>query len=138
MQFVLNHWELFAALAIIIALLVITSGNSTGFGGYQNTNPQNAVLLINKGALVVDIRAAEEANQGRLINSTNIPMAELPARLGELGKKKEKPVLLVSSDGRGAASSAKLLRANGFENIHNLNGGIRGWREAQLPLEKGG
>lgn len=138
MQFVLNHWELFAALAIIIALLVITSGNSTGFGGYQNTNPQNAVLLINQGALVLDIRAAEEANQGRLLNSTNIPMAELPARLVELGKKKEKPVLLVSSDGRGTASSAKLLRANGFANIHNLNGGIRGWREAQLPLDKGG
>lgn len=138
MQFILNHWELFAALAAVVVLLLVTSSDNNVLAGYQNTEPHNAVPLMNNSALVLDLRSPEEYQSGYLLHSIHIPMADLPARLNELGKKHDKPVLLVSSRGKDTAAAAKLLRAQGFANIQNLKGGIQAWRAAQLPLQKGG
>ena len=118
MQFILSHWELFAALAIVIFLLILTAGNPASLTGCKTVDPQEAVALMNDSALVLDLRPPEESRQGRVSRAVPIPMAELAGRVDELGKNKERPILLVSGDGRGTSGAAKLLRAEGFNNLY--------------------
>lgn len=94
-----------------------------------------ATRLINsRNAQVLDVRAPSEFAAGSLPHARNIPAANLKERLGEL--KKERPVIVVCDTGASAASPAAVLRASGFTEVYVLAGGVRGWREAGLPLRK--
>lgn len=94
-----------------------------------------ATRLINgKNAQIVDVRAPAEFAAGSLPNAKNIPAATLKDRLGEL--KKERPIILVCNTGASAGPAAAQLRASGFTEVYVLAGGVKGWREAGLPLRK--
>jgi rhodanese-related sulfurtransferase len=94
-----------------------------------------ATRLINsKNAQIVDVRAATDFATGALPNARNIPTASLKERVGEL--KKERPVILVCDTGATAGPAASQLRASGFAEVYVLAGGIKGWRDAGLPLRK--
>ena len=52
-DFVINNWQLFLALAIILLLLTRTY---VGSGAVKNIRPAEAVMSINRnGAIVVDV-----------------------------------------------------------------------------------
>lgn len=96
-----------------------------------------AVQLINRrDALVLDVRDAASFAAGHILNARNIPAAELDGRMRELERYKSRPVI-VSADGAGrAAAVCGILKKRGFAEAVAMRGGIQGWAEASLPLEK--
>lgn len=93
--------------------------------------------LINRGkATIVDVRDAAEFAKGHLPDAKNIPLAELPNRIGELEKAKSKSVIVVCQSGARAATAAGKLEKAGFTDVHNLEGGIAAWQTAGLPIAK--
>jgi rhodanese-related sulfurtransferase len=96
-----------------------------------------AVQLINRrDAVVVDVRNAEDYKAGHIRNARHIPEGELDGRMKELEKVKAKPIIVSCGRGNRSAAVAAKLRKLGFPEVLSLRGGIAGWQQASLPLEK--
>jgi rhodanese-related sulfurtransferase len=121
--FVVNHWMLFAALAVILGLLLATTV-VPGLQGIKGLDPLEATQLINhQGAVMLDIREDAEYQQGHILNSVHIPLPRLQQQLKTLEKHKAKPVIAVCQTGNRSAQAASLLHKNGFETVYNLRAG---------------
>ncbi len=134
LTFVSGHWELFLALAVIVALLIY---QYVGTGGGKSLSPQEAITLVNReNAAVLDVREPAEVKTGKILNSITIPLGELERKLDKLQKYKDRPLIVVCQSGSRSARACSLLRKRGFEAVHNLKGGIMAWSNAGLPLSK--
>ena len=93
--------------------------------------------LINRGkTTIVDVRGADEFAAGHLRDAKNIPLADLAARVGELGKSKGRSVVLVCQNGARADKAVRQLAAAGFDDVVSLDGGLAAWQAAGLPVAK--
>lgn len=96
-----------------------------------------ASLLINReDALVLDVREPAEFNSGRIPHAKHIPLGQLDKRIDELTKWKEKPVIAYCQSGNRSASACAALKKAGFTQVHNLNGGLPAWQDANLPVTR--
>lgn len=135
LQFAAHNWPLVTALAIVVVLIVADELHRRVRAALE-IEPTAAVALINRGALVVDCRKAEEHAAGHITGSRHIPLAELGQRSGELKRKKAKPVLAIGANAREATQAATVLRRAGIETVFTLKGGLAAWTKQHLPLEK--
>ncbi|HET9043017.1 MAG TPA: rhodanese-like domain-containing protein [Burkholderiales bacterium] len=96
-----------------------------------------ATMLINqKDAIVIDVREPGEFAQTHILNSRNVPLGEIEARIKELERFKDKPVIVSCATGNRSGSAASVLRKHGFTNVVNLAGGVAAWQQAGLPTGK--
>ncbi len=132
-EFATNHWELFLALVVTLAALLF---NELRKGG-KTVSTHIATQLINKeNAVLLDIRQKKEFKTGYIIDSINIPYADLDTRIGELDKYKQRPVIVVCNLGQASGGAFSKLQKAGFENVVRLSGGIAEWKGQNLPLVK--
>jgi phage shock protein E len=69
--------------------------------------------LVAEGALLLDVRTPAEFASGHVAGATNIPVQELPARLGEL---RDAPrVVVYCRSGARSAAAAQMLRSRGHD-----------------------
>ena len=73
--------------------------------------------------ILIDVRRADEFNEGHAKGSINIPLQEMEERLDEI-KNMPEPVVVVCGGGTRHVKAFELLKANG---IKSEKGG--GWRE---------
>ena len=83
--------------------------------------------------LLIDVREQWEYDEGHIPNITLIPMNEVPARLSEIPTDKE--VIVACRSGNRSSQVVEYLRQQGYDNVHNLQGGILAWQQAGLPVE---
>ena len=94
-----------------------------------------ATQMINQGkVLVLDVREAEQFAAGHLRDARNIPLKELPQRIGELDKLKGRAVIVVCQTGTQANRTEASLKKAGFNEVYGLSGGIAAWQGQGLPL----
>ena len=135
MQFFIDNWVLFLAAITSGSLLLwpLLSGNA---GGSTKVSPSEAVQLINREkAVLIDVSENAEYATGHVAGAKNVPLAALDAS-NDLPKNKTVPLVLVCATGTRAARAVPMLKKRGFENARVLAGGLRAWREANLPIEK--
>lgn len=135
MKFLIDNWTLIAVAATSGGLLVwpmIASGMSADALGAAG-----AVQLINRErAVVIDVSEAEEFAAGHVIGAKNIPLAQLEERLALSVKNKGLPLILVCPSGGRASRAVAIAKKLGYEKAQILGGGLKAWKEANLPLEK--
>ena len=136
LEYTTHHPFLIAAAAILAVLAIVIELRERAKGSSMIGAP-DAVRLVNAGALVVDVRDTKDYEAGHIIDSRSIPAGEIATRAETLKKYKEKPVVLCCESGFTSASAAKTLRAQGFNKVATLRGGLRSWRQENLPLIKG-
>lgn len=133
-EFAGNHvWLVSGLIASLLAVLFYEIRLRAQ--GATHVSPADAVRLINKGALVIDVRKPEEFEQGHIVNARNIPL-ERVEQGEEVAKKRNKILLAVCADGSRSGRAANRLRKAGYENAFSLKGGLAGWRAENLPLVK--
>jgi rhodanese-related sulfurtransferase len=96
-------------------------------------DPDEALALMEQGALVVDVREAMEWDQGHIPGSVHLPLSELAARWQELPEA-EMTVFVCRSGARSEQAATAFARA-GRPNCVNLDGGAQGWAMAGKPFE---
>ncbi len=84
--------------------------------------------------LVLDVREQWEYDAGHIPNITHIPMGEIQKRLDEIPT--DKTVIVTCQSGGRSSQITNLLRDNGYDDVHNMTGGILSWQNAGLPVEK--
>lgn len=132
-----THHPFMVAAAAILAVLAIVIELRERAKGSSMVGTADAVRLVNAGALVLDVRDAKEYEAGHIIEARSIPAAEVAGRADTLKKYKEKPVVVCCESGFASAAAAKALRALGFTKVATLRGGLKSWRQENLPLIKG-
>jgi rhodanese-related sulfurtransferase len=106
------------------------------FAGIWEITPQALEEKVSD-VQIVDVREPSEFTGplGHITGATLIPLGELQARTGEIGR--EKPVVTVCRAGSRSAQAFNLLRQAGFQNVANLAGGMLRWRAEGFPVEGG-
>jgi rhodanese-related sulfurtransferase len=133
-KFVIDNWML-----ITIAL---TSGAMLLWPTIQGAGPGSlttnmAVQLINREkAVVVDVCETEEFAQGHIGGAKNVPLGQLEQRLPEVVRNKTVPLILVCGTGARASRAVATARKLGYDKVQALSGGLKAWKEANLPVEK--
>ncbi len=74
---------------------------------------------------LLDVREAWERDIATLPQDLWIPMAQVPARLGELDP--QRPVVVYCRSGARSLQVANFLSEHGYERVANLSGGILRW-----------
>jgi rhodanese-related sulfurtransferase len=129
-----NIWLIL--LTLVSGYMLIGGGLMGRLSGVKQVGPQEAVMLFNHDALMLDVRENSEYTDGHIPKSKHIPLGQLGKRLSELDKYKDKPIVAVCRSGSRSGHACGMLRKAGFENVHNLSGGIMAWEQAGFPKEK--
>ena len=136
--FIQQNWHLFAALAVILALLALDPVRRRS-GGIQSVSAVQLPQLMNhEGAIVLDVGEPAEFNKGHIPKAINMPVSQLKNDLGRLEKyrTKDTPIVLSSRANQHANRAAAILRKNNFSNLYTLSGGLVSWEKENLPLER--
>lgn len=78
--------------------------------------------LIDHGALIIDVRSAEEFEGGHIDGSLNIPHSEIDALADAIGPDKDRSVVFYCRSGGRAGRAQKQLEEMGFTGIFNATG----------------
>ena len=135
MKFLIDNWMLISIAIASGGMLVwpvIAGGMNAG-----TLNASGAVQLINREkAVVVDVCDPAEFAAGHVSGAKNVPLGELEAKLPGTVKNKALPLILVCSSGARSGRAAAIAKKLGYEQAQSLSGGLKAWKEANLPLEK--
>ena len=80
------------------------------------------------GLQIVDVRNPGEAAAGMIANAVNIPVGQLPDRIGELDP--ATPTVVYCAGGYRSSVAASFLRQRGFADVSDVLGGYSAWDEA--------
>lgn len=136
-EFVMNNLALVALFMASGVMLLWPEISRLSGGGGSEIGTLQATRLMNQGLfLSLDVRDEKEFAAGHLPRARHIPMRELPGRLGEIAKFKDKPVIVIDRGGTRAGAACRLLKKSGFSNVFQIKGGLAAWQQASLPVEK--
>ena len=87
-----------------------------------------------KNVTVLDVRSANEWDEGHLAGATHIPLGYLVDRLGDIPP--NIPVVVQCQSGGRSSIAASILERAGFRDVSNLIGGLSAWTASGLPIEE--
>jgi rhodanese-related sulfurtransferase len=79
-------------------------------------------------AYLLDVREPDEWTAGHAPGAHHLPMMEIPARMSEVPTDVE--VVVVCRSGGRSGQVVSYLMGNGWDNVRNLDGGMRSWEAA--------
>jgi len=133
-EFLLQNWYLVVAALVSGALLLWPQLKGGAGGGSVDTN--EAIRLVNREkAVLVDVCDPAEYAAGHAIGARNVPLGQIDGSK-DLPSNKAVPIVLMCASGSRSSRAAAALRKAGHEKVVSLSGGLRAWRDANLPVEK--
>nr|WP_185147452.1 rhodanese-like domain-containing protein [Ornithobacterium rhinotracheale] len=129
----------FALFSLIFSMLGFQSCKT------QNTTENSENLELNatefnqkiseKPGLILDVRTQEEYAQGHLEQAQllNYKSADFTEKAKDLPK--NQPIYVYCRSGRRSHAAAEILRDLGYHPVFELEGGIIGWQQANLPTK---
>jgi len=93
--------------------------------------PRAAQDKLNAGALLLDVREPHEWAAGHPPQAQHLPLGRLPANLDRLPHDRE--IVVICRSGNRSRHAAGALARSG-RRAYNLDGGIRAWAAAGLPI----
>jgi len=132
-EFIVNNIG-YVALWIASGALLLWPEISRLAGASSEIGTLDATRLMNQSStLILDVRDGADFASGHLPRARHIPLQELAKRIDEIGKYKDKPVLITS---KGGSAALRSLKQAGFTTVYQLKGGLAAWQQASLPVEK--
>lgn len=84
--------------------------------------------------VILDVREDWEYAEGHIPGAVLLPVGSIPDRLSEIPQ--DKTVVAVCRSGNRSNQATQFLRQQGFDNVHNMEGGMIAWGEAGLPVDR--
>lgn len=135
--FMQHHMTLVVIFAVVLVLIFVVELIKIK-GSASRLTPGQATQLINRNnAVVVDVRSQDAFLSGHIVNAISLPLSEMNTKVKKIEKFKAQPIIVVCGTGVDALKAANLLTQQGFLQAQILSGGMRAWRDAELPVVKG-
>lgn len=96
----------------------------------ERIDPLVAYEMQRAGDLIIDVRTPDEYAGGHIAGALNVPIGMLPRGLPD------GPIIATCSMGGRGGRAADLLDATG-RTAFTIDGGIKAWRAAGLPIVTG-
>jgi rhodanese-related sulfurtransferase len=90
--------------------------------------PSVTAAQVDDGVFLLDVREPDEWAAGHAPDAHHIPMMEVPARLAEVPA--DADVVVVCRSGGRSGQVVGYLMNQGWDNLRNLDGGMRAWAAA--------
>jgi len=130
LEFLTQQWILAAALLAVVVMLLMHETRKSG----PSLSPQKAINIVNaEQGVFLDLRDAADYKQGHIVDALHIPSSKLADRIPELEKFRNKPIVLVCKMGQQSGAAGKQLKANNFDKVYKMTGGMMEWSNLQLP-----
>lgn len=100
--------------------------------GAAISSTQAVQMMNHQHAVLVDVRPSEAFNAGHVPQARNVPLGDFEKKAAALPK--NKPIILICDVGRSAIGAATRLRKLGFTEVVTLDGGLKAWMTAGLPV----
>lgn len=84
---------------------------------------------------VLDVREADEFDEGHIDGARHMYVGYLPDRLDKLDLDRERPVVVTCTVGHRAGLGVSILLRAGFKDVRNLLGGMTAWQALDLPTK---
>ena len=107
----------------IISLLLICFLLTACGSGYKTIDSNKAMKLIEKGAVVIDVRENNEFLGGHIEGAVNIPLGTI----NTVDYEKDKPIIVYCVTGMRSKKAIDQLIDMGYTSLYNLDGGIINW-----------
>ena len=141
----MKNWKLILPLLVLILALAACGGQSAQVDAPapdinleelpQEVDVQTVFDIQGlEDVYVLDVREQYEYDEKHIPGVTLLPMSEIQNRLDEVPKDKE--VIVTCRTGNRSGQVTQFLTQNGFNNVHNMQGGIVAWEEAGFPVER--
>lgn len=88
-------------------------------------------------AVLIDVREESDWREGHAEGATHLSRAVIELEIEEQIPDVTKPIICYCGGGSRSALVAESLQKMGYENVRSVTGGLRGWKEAGLPTERG-
>ncbi|MBN8190918.1 rhodanese-like domain-containing protein [Bacillus sp. NTK074B] len=76
-------------------------------------------------AQLIDVREANEFENGHVLGARNIPLSQIKMRQKEI--RSDQPVYLYCQSGLRSGRAAQMLHRKGYRDLHHLQGGFKKW-----------
>jgi phage shock protein E len=84
--------------------------------------------------VLIDVREDWEYAEGHIPGAVLIPFDQIPDRFAEIPQ--DKTVIAVCRSGNRSSQAISFLSQRGFNNVHNMQGGMLAWDQAGYEIEK--
>ena len=134
MKFIIDNWMLFS-IALVSGFLLILPIIQNGMT--QGISTAEAVLMMNREkAVVIDLSDPQEFALGHPAGAVNLKLDELDKDLTKLVTDKSRPLIFFCQTGSSSVKGVVAAQELGFTKVYPLGGGLKSWREANLPLQQ--
>lgn len=99
--------------------------------------PLAAALDEGERPLVLDVGPSDAFRRGHVPGAVWACRSRLELSMGRLAPDRSRPIVVTCGDGQHSTLAAATLGRLGHARVSVLDGGIRAWSEAGLPLERG-
>ena len=97
----------------------------------------DTIERMERGAQLIDVREDHEWNDGHASGAIHIGKGVIERDIETRVPDLKAEMVLYCGGGFRSALAADNLQKMGYTNVVSMDGGIRAWREAGLPVEKG-
>ena len=87
-----------------------------------------------EGAVWIDVREADEWQEGHLPGAVHIPRGYLESRVEGVAHDKSTPVIVYCASAARSVFAAKTLQELGYEHVYSLAGGFNDWKRNGLEI----
>lgn len=121
----------------IVKLLILMLFSSFCSANIQQLSPQALLKLLKEhnAPLILDVRSAQEYQQGHIQGAINIAYDQLQDHSALLNQYRSQPIVVYCRSGRRAQIAHQLLQQQGFSQTIDLKGHINLWQQYQYPLQ---
>lgn len=104
-------------------------------GPFRTVSPADVAPHLGQ-LTIIDVREPSEFNDalGHIQGATLMPLGGVTTSAAGLDR--AAPVLMVCRSGGRSGRAAGALAAMGFQHVYNMAGGMMGWNDARLPVER--
>ncbi len=131
-----NH-PVLAGAAVVMAFLTIGFELRQRGAGSSAVAPNEAIRMMNGGAVLVDLRSANQFKDGHIAGARNVPGDQLLAESKALERLAGKTLVLYCDNGATTGAALRTLARAGARNVYSLRGGLAAWKQENLPVVKG-
>jgi rhodanese-related sulfurtransferase len=122
--------------AFIVVLFFLVTGCGANAATPYVSLEQARDALVQKTAVVLDIREASEHATGVAEGAKLMPMGQIAKQLAELPKATQVPLYVICNTQNRSARVVEQLRAAGFTNASYVMGGMSAWASRGWPMVK--
>jgi phage shock protein E len=101
----------------------------------REVSPAEARDLKERGALLIDVREAEEFAKEHAAGAIHLSRGVLEMKIEQAAPDLAKPIVCYCGGGNRSALAADNLQRMGYTNVASLAGGFKAWKEQGLGTE---